>query len=588
MADTGIPVYPWFVNSTDSTDHSFTHPCLLNQEGGEASRVIRHRWVQIPKSELRQLNAAISAQTSGEELPKPELQISHHMKAAPSAPPPTRNVPEEDGQAAVDVPLSQKSDATCESLERELGKLVDEAGADAVGGQNEEANDVEIKDQTEKPEVPEVREQPEAPVPDPCQQLDQTNAKAPQTGPNISHSEDAAEAITQVETQHKADEKLVKPVKLEQQESPDRAQDAAEALAKSHQPRDLPAPKCQKQETKAEVSTTSAPELPASFFVDPKRNKKVVRSMAEAFMFEADCIDTLWDEEGDAKIHSLLDAMRDDTMSTAFSGIEAAGTSMQCLRKALANIAGVDVPRQEMLYQIEWNKECQSELLLLAKRHGTCLFPNIALFYRDELQGTIQACLQRPQMAVEVLGPLIATGKAMKLEAHCLTHNRCCSLKPSRRHVAGTSCKPWSKKGSGLGAADPEIVYTLAWVGLRLALQDDEVLSENVTSPGGSASTSDGKPVADAGLGSLLLRFLSPLYFMETTILDPALIGEPFSRQREFVKMRHREKCLQQVSPISRFQKRFFKVCEWSWKSAVEKSVYYIFYFLWKFITVNG
>eukprot|EP00434_Breviolum_minutum_P006415 symbB.v1.2.005662.t1/scaffold327.1/size259883/15 len=307
-------------------------------------------------------------------------------------------------------------------------------------------------------------------------------------------------------------------------------------------------------------------QLPDSFQVSPNRDRKVVRTMAESFMFENDCLETLWDEDGEDKIHSIIDALQTDTMSTAFSGIEAAGTSMQLLRKSLADLTGVDIPRQHFLYQVEWNQECQQELLGLAVEHDACLFPNIASFYRDELQSTVDACLKSPAMAVEVLGPLISAKKAMKLDAPCLTHGKNCTMKPSRRHVAGTSCKPWSVKGSGLAAADPEIVFTMAWLGLRIMLEDDEILSENVKSPS-STSSSDPSGVVDAGLGNLLLRFLAPLYHMETTLLDPSMIGDPFSRQREFVKMRHKAKCLCELSPMSRFNKRFFRVCQWSWKS---------------------
>ena len=332
--------------------------------------------------------------------------------------------------------------------------------------------------------------------------------------------------------------------------------------------------KKKKESTSSACSSSSQGELPRSFFVDPNRSRKVVRSLAEAFMFESDCIETIWDEDGDEAVHKLMDAMQDDTMSTAFSGIEAAGTAMQCLRRALSDLTGQDVPKQKVHHQIEWNKDCQSELVPLAKLEGTCVFPNIATFFRNELESTVEACLQKPAMAVEVLGPLISERKAMKLDAHCLTHNRVCSLRHSKRHVAGTSCKPWSKKGSGLGAADPEIVFTLAWIGLVLMLEDDEVLSENVRSQGGAGagagvSSSASRPVVDAGLGNLLLRFLSPMYHLETTVLDPSMIGEPFSREREFVKMRHKAKCLSTCSPISQFQKRFFRMCQWSWKSAL-------------------
>ena len=180
----------------------------------------------------------------------------------------------------------------------------------------------------------------------------------------------------------------------------------------------------------------------------------------------------------------------------------------------------------------------------------------------------------------------------MRLTAFCSTHGRQCSLRTTKRHIAGSSCKPWSRKGAGLKAGDPEIVYTLAWLGHILLLEHDEILSENVKQAGssglGSASvkakaTAAGdydeaegpSRVVDAGLGSLFLRFLSPIYEMETTVLDPSMLGDPFSREREFVKMIHKGKRLTQSSPLSRFQRRFFKACSWGWKSAL----YYLLLF---------
>lgn len=127
-----------------------------------------------------------------------------------------------------------------------------------------------------------------------------------------------------------------------------------------------------------------------------------------------------------------------------------------------------------------------------------------------------------------------------------------------------------------MGAADPEIVFTLAWLGLRIALEDTEILSENVKSGGGSgsltATVSDSQPreVQDCGLGSLLLRFLGSQYHMETIMLSPLMIGDPINREREFVKMVHKQKAVEVISPLSRFCKRFFRMCQWSWKSGLE------------------
>eukprot|EP00435_Cladocopium_sp_Y103_P029761 s1306_g7.t1 len=575
--------------------HSFFcfNNALLQENEQEGSRLL-HRWVQLDKADLPLVRAAFTA----------------------TGPAPAEH---QDGE----IPASQQSDATAASLERELSKMVeeklnenveteteveqniaatkakpeaqDETGDDGVdtakGAAGEAAlaegqphSDGHSRDsgrsdaEASAPSMPDVLKIQEAdPVPAQVFKKDARDACVSHGRIDIEpspHEQGAAPNQVQREGatliaggESGADgEKINANVLLK--DPPVHAASASVEAAAS-KPAQQKSEPTGPRDSKAGRTTSSTQELPMSFFVDPQRNRKIVRSMAEAFMFESDCIETLWDEEGEGKVQELIDALANDTMSTAFSGIEAAGTSMQVLRKAIAELTGASIPRQKILYQIEWNKDCQSELLPMAKKHGTCLFANIALFYRDELRPTIEQCLKKPQMTVEVLGPLISSKKAMKLEAPCLTHGKVCSLQHSRRHMAGTSCKLWSRKGLGLGCCDPEIVFTLAWVGLRVMIEDDEVVSENVQSPGSNAPGDDAidQGVVNAGLGSLLLRFLAPMYFMETTMLDPSMIGEPFSRQREFVKMRHKGKCIAQCSPVSRFQKRFFRACQWSWKS---------------------
>ena len=314
-------------------------------------------------------------------------------------------------------------------------------------------------------------------------------------------------------------------------------------------------------------------ELPEAFRVNEKRDRKIVTSMAESALFFEDCLSTLVSEEDELKLGRLFDALQEDSMSTAFSGVEAAASAMHWLRHSWGKVAGGDFGVQKVLHQIEWNEACCQELLPMATQNDTCLFQNIQMFFRDELQDTIEKLLKKPHLASEVLGPLLSQKRAMKREAYCLTHKRICCLKPAKRHVAGTSCKPYSRKGSGLSQMDPETIFTLAWIGLRLELQEAIVISENVKTTGGptiaSVAKGDGSQplsVFDAGLGNLIIRFLSEHYWMEVTILDPSLLGFPFSREREFIVMRHKVKCLPQISPLSRFQRRFYRACDWSWK----------------------
>ncbi|CAE7587716.1 unnamed protein product [Symbiodinium sp. CCMP2592] len=312
--------------------------------------------------------------------------------------------------------------------------------------------------------------------------------------------------------------------------------------------------------------------LPPSFSVADKRDNSIVGSLAESYMIYDDMYDRILAEEGDEGIQRVLENLQQDSLSTAFSGVEAAATASGSIREVFSRRTGVELGPARVLHQVEWNEHCVKELLPLARKHDTCIFRNIRQFFRKDLQQNIHDLLTQPQMAVEILGPLLAAGKAMQLCGDCVTHGKQCRLRPASRHIAGTSCRPFSRKGSGLLTADPEILFTLAWIGLRLELQETEIISENVRSHGSSslakAATcldSQSSTVPDAGLGHLLIRFLGDKYWMERAVLDPCLLGFPVAREREFIVCHHKVKCLATLSPVSRFQKRFYRACAWSW-----------------------
>ena len=60
----------------------------------------------------------------------------------------------------------------------------------------------------------------------------------------------------------------------------------------------------------------------------------------------------------------------------------------------------------------------------------------------------------------------------------CLTHKRRCQLSSAKKHTGGTSCVPFSKRGVGLGLKDPATIFSLAFIGLRLLLEEPDVTQE--------------------------------------------------------------------------------------------------------------
>lgn len=213
-------------------------------------------------------------------------------------------------------------------------------------------------------------------------------------------------------------------------------------------------------------------------------NKRMVSNMLDGLAFHDDALDfmdTDHDFFGDSAIDSLVQCAMDsdqDTMSTSFSGIESPHTAACAHRQALSRRLGKKIPYPRLLHMIEWDTACQGELLITAKETGSCLFSDIGSFFRPELHETIKSLRDNPAMCVEILGPLLASGRLMKSSAFCLAHQRMCCLKTASRHRAGTSCTPYSKRGVGLGLKDECTLHTMAWIGLRLLLQEPDITQE--------------------------------------------------------------------------------------------------------------
>lgn len=79
-------------------------------------------------------------------------------------------------------------------------------------------------------------------------------------------------------------------------------------------------------------------------------------------------------------------------------------------------------------------------------------------------------------------------------------------------------------------------------------LQEPEVIQENV----------EGCSL------DVFARFL-PLYHIDRHVDEPCNYGWPVARPRQYLKMRHKVKILDQISPVSTFCKRFWRAVSFSW-----------------------
>ena len=282
-------------------------------------------------------------------------------------------------------------------------------------------------------------------------------------------------------------------------------------------------------------------------------NQKVVRNLKDAMEYVDDALDVLFEraDEDPSEIDRIFDNLAEDSLSTAFSGVGAAEVATKSFYAALqkrcpSRCSGLAPTR--ISHQIDWDTDCQRELL--AGGGDACVFGDIMQFFRPELLTTIAALKERPSLIMDVLGPAVKAGVAMKLDGACLRHGGQCVLREARRHVAGTSCTAHSKQGGQRGLNDATSIHLLAWMGLRRQLQEADIVQENVTS----------FPV------SVLNHYLGDLYFIDHMKMGPEEFGWAILRDRQFVKLRHRVKIIAEISPMSRFVRRFHRLCAFTWK----------------------
>ena len=146
------------------------------------------------------------------------------------------------------------------------------------------------------------------------------------------------------------------------------------------------------------TDSSEKPSQPAVCALNASReNRRKVSSLAEGLAFQEDALHFLEESKlfGEDVLGSLRDALSEDSLSTAYSGVESASAATNCNCRALASKLGEPQTRVPLLHMIEWDKDSQQELLLWSKHHepncSPCVFGNIASFDRPEVQEVIQS-----------------------------------------------------------------------------------------------------------------------------------------------------------------------------------------------------
>jgi site-specific DNA-cytosine methylase len=110
-------------------------------------------------------------------------------------------------------------------------------------------------------------------------------------------------------------------------------------------------------------------------------------------------------------------------------------------------------------------------------------------------------------------------------------------------HVAGTPCTDFSSRGTQNGVMGKSFVFFLAWIGMRIMLQESVVIQENVTQ----------------FCTDTLMSLLGHLYCFQIVELCPTQLGWPVARMRRWTVMRHKYKTGAFKMPLTIFTKLFYK-----------------------------
>ena len=147
--------------------------------------------------------------------------------------------------------------------------------------------------------------------------------------------------------------------------------------------------------------------------------------------------------------------------------------------------------------------------------------------------------------ALQELGPAVRKGLAVQTCAHCIKHNIVCEMYTAELHIAGSPCTDWSNFGCHNTIEGKTDIDWLAWIGLRVKLQEAQIQMANVI------------PVDI----NLVMDFLGHLYNVEYTDVSSEQFGWPVRRPRKYIVLKHKWKTLPNPVELRVWAERFHRLC---------------------------
>ena len=186
--------------------------------------------------------------------------------------------------------------------------------------------------------------------------------------------------------------------------------------------------------------------------------KQVVRNMANKFDFFKGAVEEILNTDNSMDLdldtiscQELKHRLQRFSLSTAYSGIGAPETTLNIIHHYVNEICrdhGCEAwpakAQPTLLYQVEFDEACRIELMRYDSlradsaadrkkpKDTCCCFGDMNSLYRPELQEVIGQLKKQPDLALEILSKMVASGEAVKTSSWCYKHERYCHLKHGR------------------------------------------------------------------------------------------------------------------------------------------------------------
>jgi hypothetical protein len=262
-------------------------------------------------------------------------------------------------------------------------------------------------------------------------------------------------------------------------------------------------------------------------------------------------------------VHRLADYLETEDYSTSFSGYDTIGISKELLRVSLSKWLKRVIRRPRHRFAIDWEPSARLELQMHPARPEHC-HDNVADFFQDHLEELLEELNASGDglRALSIIGPMLKKHPECVMRLTPRSRNGMCVwchekqlickcvLRAAKRHVAGHPCQDFSDQGLHLGFAGPTTIHLLAFIGLRLIIQEHEINTENCMN----------FPI------SFMCEYL-PMYEQTSSILNPVHYGWPITRERMWQSFRRKLKTLAFRYPLDPFARMFRRHCRLSWRA---------------------